>query len=61
MIHSPNSNWLYHYLTYPCSDYFWASRTLACRPEVQYIDTVTPAFVPTKKLSMILDLLTTPP
>ena len=48
-----------HYLTYPCSDYFWASRTLTCRPEVQYIATVTLAFVPTKKLSMFLDPLTT--
>ena len=48
-----------HFLTYPCLDYFWASRTLACRPEVQYIATVTLAFVPTKKLSMFLDPLTT--
>ena len=48
-----------NYLTYPCSDYFWASRTLTCRPEVQYIATVTLAFVPTKKLSMFLDPLTT--
>ena len=57
----PDDVQLNHYLTYPCSEHFWASRTLACRPEVQYIDTVTPAFVPTKKLSMFLDPLTTPP
>ena len=34
-------------IPYPCSHYFRASGTLACRPENQYIDRVTRAFVPT--------------